>query len=42
VIGAGLRVAVSFIPSEVVPYYGTPVPLGGFAYLRLRPRAAPR
>ncbi|HYV48924.1 MAG TPA: hypothetical protein VFA20_28890 [Myxococcaceae bacterium] len=41
VIGAGGRIAVDLIPAELVPYYGTSFPLGGMAYLRLRPTLLP-
>ncbi|HEY8209392.1 MAG TPA: hypothetical protein VIG99_18010 [Myxococcaceae bacterium] len=41
VIGAGVRVAANFIPPEVASYYGTAVPVGGFAYLHLRPALLP-
>src|SRR6185369_10207212 len=41
VIGAGVRVAANLVPAELVPYYGTSVPVGGMAYLHLRPALLP-
>jgi len=41
VMGAGVRVAVDFLPPELLPYYGTAFPLGGMAYLRFRPTLMP-
>jgi len=41
VIGAGARVAVNLLSPQLVPYYGTRLPLGGMAFLHLRPELLP-
>lgn len=41
-VGLGIRGAVDFVPSALVPFYGSRTPMGMVVFLRLRPSHQPQ